>query len=195
MPQACLSGGTETWPHFNLNALHCGQKLREILSVRNKVTLTLVLVDMNAQKQHSETHYLSVEKKDESDYQQVTWVIRLSSLLIEILYRSREAFLLDFSQSSTGDQPVRAKLHPLPVISTSKIIHHGLFFAFLFPALTLFSKAASAYFNSACHFSSLPSGGRKFSQLPAAVSLHCRRQRGLARPSLNALLQREFVSS
>lgn len=76
-----------------------------------------------------------------------------------------------------------------------KMIHLSLFFAFLFPALTLISSAPSAYFDAARPFSSLLSCGRKFSQLPSKVSLHRRRQRGLAWLSLNAQLQWEFVSN
>lgn len=42
--------------------------------------------------------------------------------------------------------------HCLAVL-TSKFIHHVLFFAFLYPALTLISSTLSVYVNSAHHFS------------------------------------------
>lgn len=80
-----------------------------------------------------------------------------------------------------------------PAQSTSKMI--CLFFA-LFLALNLVSSALALFlFQSCSAFSPLLSCGRKFSQLQAKVSLHRRRQRGLAWPSLNAQLQRDFFSS
>lgn len=69
---------------------------------------------MKDQKQHSETHSFSVGKKDENDYQQITWLIGAKAMLIEISYGSRVAFLLEFGQRRAAEGPVRAKLHPLP---------------------------------------------------------------------------------
>lgn len=75
---------------------------------------TIVLADVNKQKQHSETRSFSVGKKDESAYQQITCLIRVKPMLIEITYGSQVAFLLEFGQSRTGGLPGRVKLHSLP---------------------------------------------------------------------------------
>lgn len=119
-------------------------------------------------------------------------------MLIEISYGSQVAFF-GFSWNLAKAELVSCQaglsLAHCPAVSTSKIIQHSLFLALLFPALTLVSSALSAHFNSARPFSSLLSCGRKFSQLPAKVSLHRRRQRDLAWPSLSAQLQWELVSS
>lgn len=80
----------------------------------NPLSQKQVLAHVSEQKRHSETHSFSVGKKDESDYQQITWLIRAKPMLIEISYGSQVAFLREFGQSWTGEWPVRVKLHPLP---------------------------------------------------------------------------------
>ena len=100
-------------------------------------------------------------------------------------------FSWNFAKADLGSCQFGFNFTHCPAQSTSKII--CLFFA-LFLALNLvFSALALFLFQSCSAFSPLLSCGRKFSQLQAKVSLHRRRQRGLAWPSLNAQLQREFL--
>lgn len=79
-----------------------------------------------------------------------------------------------------------AKLYLL--LKWSIIVFHLVFYT-----RTIVSSALFAPFNSARLFSLSPfSCDRKFSQLPAKVSLHCRRG-DLVWPRLNTQLLREFV--
>lgn len=158
MSETCPSGGTErqmdmwlklnkphedkvTWnkfsDNFEVNVLLCGQKCRQILSVGIK---KWGLAHVSEQKQHSETHSFSVGKKDESDYQQITWLIRAKPMLIEISYGSQAAFLWEFGQSWTGERQVRVKLQLLPSsinLKWSTLVFSLLSFSLLSPSSPL----------------------------------------------------------